>query len=444
LALLTTIATQNAFGPLQANFSVDLEDGYSAFVGSNNVGKSSILQLMFRMLVGSAEFGPDAVSLVLADRPHLATTTETGGRVLADYNRDLTAQLTGSNLLPYSTYSQPQREELARLLLNHTDFHLQLNTLEGLLDRLGLPRLRLQQNQAVHFSDIQGFFQGSGLRNVFPILAALTDPQLRVILIDEPEISLEPTLQKALKNLLIEEAPPDGGKAIVVSTQSHLFTNRDRISSNYIVSRDGAAVVARAAETDEDLVDVTFRLLGNSTEDLFFPGNYLVVEGGSDQTIVERALELLEAPRGAVKVLSAGGIDAVRNTLTAVTLALRPLIVGDSPYADRVVAMIDAPHDQDAHKVEQLRKDLGDRLVELDHHSLEQEIPEELYVRGGLDRDELFRKIEQGNYVERREVKAQIAQTISGLLTLEDLDSLPRVKEAAELALQPLPRGQDG
>jgi predicted ATP-dependent endonuclease of OLD family len=142
---------------------------------------------------------------------------------------------------------------------------------------------------------------------VFPILAALTDPELRVILIDEPEISLDPTLQKALKNLLLEHAPVDSGKAIVVSTQSHLFMNRERLASNYIVSREGAEVVARAAATDEHLFDVTFRLLGNSTEDLFFPGNYLVVEGGSDQTIVERALELLGASRGAVKVLSAGG-----------------------------------------------------------------------------------------------------------------------------------------
>jgi AAA domain, putative AbiEii toxin, Type IV TA system len=296
--------------------------------------------------------------------------------------------------------------------------------------------LALRANQAVHFDEVQGFFQGSGLRNVFPILAALTDPELRAILIDEPEISLDPTLQKALKNLLLEHAPVDSGKAIVVSTQSHLFTNRERLASNYIVSREGAEVVARAAATDEDLFDVTFRLLGNSTEDLFFPGNYLVVEGGSDQTIVERVLELLEAPPGAVKVLSAGGIDNVRDTLTAVSLALRPLIVGDSPYAKRVVAMVDAPREQDVHKVERLRQDLDERLVALDHESLEEEIPEDLYARGGLDREDLLRQIAQANYATRREIKAEIARTIARDLTSADLDLLPRVKQAAELALR--------
>jgi hypothetical protein len=298
-----------------------------------------------------------------------------------------------------------------------------------------LPRMRLRANQSVHFGDVAGFFQGSGLRNAFPILAALTDPELRVILIDEPEISLDPTLQKALKNLLVEHAPVDSGKAIVVSNQSHLFTNRERLASNYIVSRDGGTVTAQAAAGDADLFDVTFRLLGNSTEDLFFPGNYLVVEGGSDQTIVERALVLLGASRGAVKVLSAGGIDAVRDTLTAVSLALRPLIVGDSPYAQRVIAMIDAPRDQDMHKVERLRADLGERLVELDHHSLEEEIPEALYVRAELDREELLQKIQRADYPTRRETKAEIARTISNHLALTDLDLIPRVKEAAELAL---------
>jgi hypothetical protein len=38
----------------------------------------------------------------------------------------------------------------------------------------------------------------------------------------------------------------------------------------------------------EQLYDVTFDLLGSSTEDLFFPHNYLIVEGASDQVIAER------------------------------------------------------------------------------------------------------------------------------------------------------------
>jgi len=127
----------------------------------------------------------------------------------------------------------------------------------------------------------------------------------------------------------------------------------------------------------------------------------------------------------------------VRDTLTAVSLALRPLIVGDSPYAERVVAMVDAPREQDVHRVERLRQDLGERLVELDHQSLEEEIPEELYARGGLDREDLLRQIVQANYARRREIKAEIARTIAGHLGPADLDLLPRVKEAAELAQRP-------
>jgi hypothetical protein len=199
MTLLTNIAIGSPFGPLQQTFQFGLEDGSSALLGANNSGKSAILQLIFRSLLGQGQFGPDRICLILADPPHLAPTTETGGRTLATYNQELGSQISANNLLGYSTYSQPMREELARLLLNHTNFHHQLNKLETLLDRLSMPALTLRANQAVHFGDVAGYFQGSGLRNAFPILAALTDPEMRVIMIDEPEISLEPTLQKALK-----------------------------------------------------------------------------------------------------------------------------------------------------------------------------------------------------------------------------------------------------
>lgn len=69
VGLLTTIATPAAFGPLQASFNFGLEDGYSALVGANNAGKSAILQLMFRSLIGDPGFGSEHVCLILADRP---------------------------------------------------------------------------------------------------------------------------------------------------------------------------------------------------------------------------------------------------------------------------------------------------------------------------------------------------------------------------------------
>ena len=56
----------------------------------------------------------------------------------------------------------------------------------------------------------------------------------------------------------------------------------------------------------------------------------------------------------------------------------------DSPYADRVVALIDAPRDPESHTVRELERVLGDRLFKLDRPSLEEAIPGEIYERAGI------------------------------------------------------------
>jgi predicted ATP-dependent endonuclease of OLD family len=134
--------------------------------------------------------------------------------------------------------------------------------------------------------------QGSGIRGALPILAALTNPNVSVILIDEPELSLEPRLQKVLRDILIDESER---KVIVVATHSHLFVRRDDIAANQRITPNierTEAVVTTLSEPRE-LYDVVFRLLGSSTEDLFFPANYVIVEGASDQAIVTKVLQLL-------------------------------------------------------------------------------------------------------------------------------------------------------
>jgi putative ATP-dependent endonuclease of the OLD family len=155
-------------------------------------------------------------------------------------------------------------------------------------------------------------------------------------------------LQKVLRDVLVEASER---KVIVVATHSHLFVRRDPIGSNQRITRDmdRNEVTVRTLVEPRELYDVVFQLLGSSTEDLFFPANYLIVEGASDQVIVEKVLELLGAESPTIKVLSARGVDAVRDALESVYRASVPLIVNDSPYGGRVVAPLaerqDAPPD---------------------------------------------------------------------------------------------------
>lgn len=324
---------------------------------------------------------------------------------------------------------------LPRLLLSHTDLLRQMDLLKRLLARIGLPELVLKTSQLVHFEDVSIVFQGSGLRSILSILAALTDERISVILIDEPELSLQPRLQKSLRDVLVEAAR---SKKILVATHSHLFLHRTALSANLRVQREGAIVSLSPTASESQLYDLTFELLGNNTEDLFFPGNFLIVEGASDQAIVERVRNLLNISASQVRVVSASGLANVPPTLDAVCRVLVPVVLKDSPYAAKVVAMIDQVPDPSSAAAEELRKVLGPRLFKLDKHSIEAYIPDAIYTRIGRNKDEDLQRIAElrSNHQALSEFKKKLSQQVAGQLTVEDLESLPIITAAVRKATE--------
>lgn len=434
--ILDVSTGSDLYGPLPPGFHFQLTSGYTTLVGANNAGKSAILQLTFRRLNENSPSARDRTLLILPDRYYIDPTTETAGSNLDGYNQNLFPQLQATPL-PSAAQVGPNRSSLTKLLLAHTDFIGQMGRLNSLLTRMGYPEMRLRGSQEAQFEEISVYSQGSGLRAVLPILAALTDTQLDAILIDEPELGLEPRLQKALRDLLIEEAAT---RPILVATHSHLLLNRAENAANHVVVRGQDSVEASPVSSDADMFDLVFRLLGNSTEDLFFPGNYVVVEGASDQEVVEHAIGLLGTPRGRIKVLSGGGIDAVRNTVTAVTQALVPLIVADSPYADRVVALVDEPSPQNENRVAELGNLLGERLFVLGSRSLEEYMPPELYENAGRNKTADLETIDRlkGDFLELRGFKSTVSRELAAAMSASDLDLIPTVRDAAQKAIDGL------
>lgn len=436
LESFVTVRTDAQYGPLNAGFTYDLRKGYTALVGPNNSGKSSLLQLIFRHLFGATgQVGPTGAALILPDREYIQPTTETGGRSLEQWNAELNGWLSSQPLQYGAEVPGPSRAEHARLLM-HGDFVSQYNAMNELLVRLGLEPFRLRSQQQVEFRDAFVALQGSGLRGLLPILAALTNPDVHVILIDEPELSLEPRLQKVLRDVLVEASEK---KVIVVATHSHLFVRRDPIDSNQRITRDmekNEVTVSTMLEPRE-LYDVVFQLLGSSTEDLFFPANYLVVEGASDQIIAEKVLELLGAESPTIKVLSARGVDAVRDALESVYRASVPLIVNDSPYAGRVVALIDQPRDPESANIERLRETLQDRLFVLDQPTIEEYVPESIYTRAERSKEDDRAQLEAlaGNRLKLALLKREISNALADAIEENDFDSIPIIVEAARRAI---------
>lgn len=422
------------YGPLKTNLNFALKEGYNVLVGANNSGKSAIIQFIFKWLIREVpEYGSEKVALVLPDRVYIDQTTQSGERELRLHNDELANQMAGAPL-PYYSLVGPSRSELFKLLISHNDLESQSSLLRNYLEKIGLPKHLISgSRQNINFDQISVGLQGSGLRSVLPILAALTHPGIEVLLVDEPELSLEPRVQKLLRDLFYEISMT---KRIIVTTQSNLFLNRKYFAANFKVRKDNGAVSVEEVSSESELYDLTFALLGNSLSDLFFPENFLIVEGPSDQVIVEKALELKGIDKFKVKVMSTSGVHNLNNAKEAILNALKPLVINDSPYKKKVVVMTDQRNQETANKVQEVQDELTDRFFELTSPSLEEYLPPELYVKAQRVKDDDKAKLEgfKNNYIEQKKLKKEISDQIAAVMELTDLDTIPIIKDAVEKA----------
>jgi hypothetical protein len=105
-----------------------------------------------------------------------------------------------------------------------------------------------------------------------------------------------------------------------------------------------------------------------------------------------------------------------------------------SPYADRVVALVD----QQVGDAETRLASLGDRLYVLPATSLETYLPAELFERASRNKaDDLHELTRLGSvgYKELSDFKRQLSEQIAAVISKTDLSSLEAFEAAAGRAL---------
>jgi len=144
---------------------------------------------------------------------------------------------------------------------------------------------------------------GEGLLSVFTVVDALYDSEDGdTIVIDEPELSLHPSLQRRLSNLIAEFAET---RQIIVSTHSPYFINWQSLLvggkiARTIKDREGDICIFQLREeTIRELSGLLDNLnnphiLGLDAKEVFFlDENIILVEGQEDVVFFKRIIELL-------------------------------------------------------------------------------------------------------------------------------------------------------
>jgi predicted ATP-dependent endonuclease of OLD family len=143
---------------------------------------------------------------------------------------------------------------------------------------------------------------GEGLLSVFTIVDALYDSKPgEIIVIDEPELSLHPSLQRKLLQLIIEYS---SDRQIIISTHSPFFISWGSIINGGTIARvikegSKSKIYQLKSELTEGIKGLIENLnnphiLGLDAKEIFFlEDNIVVVEGQEDVIFFRRLLQIL-------------------------------------------------------------------------------------------------------------------------------------------------------
>jgi predicted ATP-dependent endonuclease of OLD family len=451
----------HVYGRLQAGFQIELgEKGYFSIAGLNNSGKTTFLQWLLAQ-------SQNAI-YIPAERGTVRPTLDSGILPLNQYVEAFKTQASGAPL-DTAHFGQGRVGYGGSVQITQMNSYLEclLPSMirdKGITDSIIELRDYVKQfllGESINDRSDQLLIDnrpitqmGTGARSLLMIIMALIHPDYTTVLIDEPELFLEPRLQKALRDLFMQKATE---KRIVAATHSHLFLNRseDQYDHNfYFDDATDTMTNLKVTTTKTDLRNLTFKLLGASFSDLMLPENYLVVEGGSDYIFMSKVAQLIDSVKATkLQVAYVQGIQNAPPSVNAIAEMIRPYYAEESVYSERIVCLVDEPknkgEESSAAEIERcLNKADNQRFFKLGKDQsgkaldLEKVLPEALYNRTAYNKSLVLAEIERlkKDHTKLGTYKEEVAAALATALKREDLDTneLRVIRMAVEKALEPI------
>jgi len=176
-----------------------------------------------------------------------------------------------------------------------------------------------------------------------------------IFLIDEAELHLHPSAQRALKRALIDICNTD---QVFINTHSSVLVVENNECQKIFKVEKSNKITDITEVSDTEKIDVIFDLLGGSPSDLLLPRNFLIVEGRSEFEFINAVIRRFYPTKyKGIKIIFAGGdINEQEPSLLAVHKLFVPLAGSDNPiYKDIAIVLIDKPNSEQQTKYNQFK-----------------------------------------------------------------------------------------
>jgi len=198
-----------------------------------------------------------------------------------------------------------------------------------------------------------------------------------IFLIDEAELHLHPSAQRALKKALFDISI-SGDQVFVNTHSSVLVADEDERQAIYKVEKvDKKTEIIKADEVMK--MNIIYELLGGSPADLLLPSNFLIVEGQSESHFLDIIIRRFYKDQfGKIKILFARG-DIIEQEKRYIRVAETYIPLNNPIYKERVIFIFDKPNSSIQNKYDEFKR-FHPYLIDNEHlHQLPTETLEEYY-----------------------------------------------------------------
>jgi AAA15 family ATPase/GTPase len=285
-------------------------------------GKNQLHQIIFSTLENNIPIHQSLFSYFPADRamPAGEVNIQIGGA-------DTIAQLETHNSQPQTKYhrlkptivhsfilNEITREKLTKNFEKIFSKVLKNRSLVGLnINEIGLISIRIKESIENRTFDIDGMSSGEkGLILTF-LLISHSIHQGGIIMIDEPELHLNPAVCKTLLTFLIEEyLVPNNIQAIICSHSPEILGSAFDNSDCTLLHIQSSTVISKIYSEDRREVFDALRRLGTSASDTLFSTGSIFVEGDHDIEVLEAGFDELLCK---YKITPLGGRGSVEKEI---------------------------------------------------------------------------------------------------------------------------------
>ncbi len=267
-------------------------------------------------------------------------------------------------------------------------------------------------------------FTSSGFRLITTLVTSLMDDDYDTFLIDEPELGISPEAQGVLADFLFDKEHRKKYfphiKTLVLATHSTIFLDRNRISNNYTLEKDGDKISVSQVQSLQGFNKIHFFLLGNRFETLYLPSLIVLVEGKSDHAFISEVLAK-KHPTVQFSVVSANSDSRIKEVLNTAKNLLTD--IQKSPYRDRIVVVLDSVHSKGLRGTLEAMGVLPENIVVWSKNGIEYFYPEsilsKIFGEGGdltINGDDITRN---GITYKKAELADKVCKLISADILLE-------------------------